>query len=1021
MNRERTLNIYCICIGVLGWFWLLTSGPNVASGTLFLFVILAILIEFAGFRFPSTDAHSLTGIVLLGAVLALGPTNGALIAAVSSFLYGILYPLLLVRTRSFSVLISRPLLRSGVRAIAILSGAMLARNLGLAAGETSWPATSLLALIPCYVLIVYLSRLLREYLQGGQNGLSTWWRSSWSLFLFGEVAPLPLAALVAAIYTTLGISYFLLCAAALLAASIAVRQAIQNLRRQRRSVAELALLNEASRSIIRSELDVDALCDLIYRQASKVVDTSSFHLGLFDAGSDTYTLMVRVQDRMRLPRLSVDLPAGDGIVGWMRKTGRALLVEDFEREMDQLPARPRYQSKRPPRSGIYVPLLNGETVIGSISVQSYRPHAFETEDMRLLSLIADQAAIAIAKARVYNAARELAVQLQAIHEVSERITAILDLDELLPSVVRLIREHFGYHPVSIYTLDADQNLTFRATSTELQAAVELPLPRLRLGQGLIGTAAQQGQPVRVADVLKDSRYISDSNTTRSEMVVPLRFGDQVIGVLDLQSEQLDHFSEDALSVMQTMADQIAVAIESARAFTAQREEAWTLNALLQVAENISHTSSLQELATTVVRITPLMLGCERCYLLTWDAEQGTLTPRAAYGLTEAQRSDFLEWPFSIERAPLLGDVLTSRTPISIEDAHERRYLCPPILEKFGGKTLLVLPLWLRGTTLGLLITDFDSPHRDFSEREMTLYLGISNQVAVALESELLAQEVASAVRMEEELQVARGVQTAVLPTNVPPIAGWDAAADWRSARMVGGDFFDYWWLDRHEQGSQQRLGFVIADVSDKGVSAAMFMMLSRSLVRAAALHGAPPAVALTRANRWITRDSESAMFVTLFYGIIEPESGLLTYCCAGHNPPMLVRNNGEITELSTPGIALGVLEDAQLNQAEITMLPGDVLVCYTDGITEGINESTEPFGTSRLMDIIRAQRTNSAAQIVTAITSSLFQFTNGAIFDDVTLLIIKRLARHEVSDLTQRVIMPAKSDGDRYADNQEIR
>lgn len=989
MNRERTLNIYCLCIGVLGWLWLLTSGPHVETGTLLLFVILAVLIELAGFRFPSTDAHSLVGIVLLSAALALGPINAALIAALSSAIYGILYPLFIVRARSFYYLVSRPLLRSSIRAIAILTAAMLISAYGLSETDAKGP-TALLILIPCYVLIVQLNRMVREYLQGGQSGLSTWWRASWSLFLFGEVAPLPLAALVAAIYSSLHISYFLMSAAALIAASIAVRQAIYNLRRQRRSVAELAMLNEASRSIIRAELDVDALCDLIYRQASKVVDTSSFHLGLFEPDGDNYTLMVRVQDRMHLPRLTVDLPSGDGIVGWMRKTGRALLVEDFEREMEQLPARPRYQSKRPPRSGIYVPLLNGETTIGSISVQSYRPHAFETEDMRLLSLIADQAAIAIAKARVYNDARELATQLQAIHAVSERITAILDLDDLLPSVVRLIREHFGYHPVSIYTLDNDHSLTFRATTTEMHDSNENSMPRIRIGQGLIGSAAQQGHPIRVADVQKDSRYIRDSTGTRSEMVVPLRFGDQIIGVLDLQSEQLDHFSESALSVMQTMADQIAVAIESARAFTSQREESWTLNALLQVAENISRSSSLQELVTTVVRITPLMLGCERCYLLTWDESQGTVTPQAAYGLTAAQREAFLDWPFSLESAPLLGDVLTTRTPISIEDAQQRSYLCPPILENFGGKALLVLPLWVRSSTLGLLVADFDSPHREFSEREMTLYLGITNQAAVALESELLAQEVASAARMEEELQVARGVQTALLPANVPPIEGWDAAADWRSARLVGGDFFDYWWL-QDKNGDSRRLGFVIADVSDKGVSAAMFMMLSRSLTRAAALDGADPAVALTRANRWIARDSDSAMFVTLFYGIIEPETGQLTYCCAGHNPPILVRSNGDISELSTPGIALGVLEDVQLNQACVTMLPGDVLVCYTDGVTEGFNETNDQFGTARLMDIIRKQRTNSAAQLVTSITTSLFQFTNGVIFDDITLLVIKRV------------------------------
>ena len=158
-----------------------------------------------------------------------------------------------------------------------------------------------------------------------------------------------------------------------------------------------------------------------------------------------------------------------GIVGWMRETGRALLVEDFATEMDQLPARPRYQSERPPRAGIYVPLIAGDTVIGSISIQSYRPRAFDADDMRLLSLIADQAAVAISKARAFIEASQRAIQLQAIHQVSERITAILDLDELLPSVVQLIQEHFGYQPVHIFTLEDDGALSFRASTFLPQA------------------------------------------------------------------------------------------------------------------------------------------------------------------------------------------------------------------------------------------------------------------------------------------------------------------------------------------------------------------------------------------------------------------------------------------------------------------------------------------------------------------------------------------------------------------------
>src|SRR6185503_7621598 len=269
--------------------------------------------------------------------------------------------------------------RSGVRAIAILLGGLLATTFGIGPSDH---LDLLVVLAPCYAVVIQLNRVVREFFQGGRTGVSTWWRSSWRAALSAEVAPLPVAALGAAIYNRLGMVYFALSGAALLASSLAVRRAALNLQRQRRSVRELALLNEVSRAIIRAELDADALCELIYREASKVVDTSSFHLGLFEPTGDRYTLMIRVQDRVRLPPLEVDLPSGDGIVGWMRETGRALLVEDFTAEMNRLPARPRYQSERPPRAGIYVPLIAGDAVIGSISIQSYRPRAFDTDDMR---------------------------------------------------------------------------------------------------------------------------------------------------------------------------------------------------------------------------------------------------------------------------------------------------------------------------------------------------------------------------------------------------------------------------------------------------------------------------------------------------------------------------------------------------------------------------------------------------------------------------------------------------------------
>jgi serine phosphatase RsbU (regulator of sigma subunit)/putative methionine-R-sulfoxide reductase with GAF domain len=1055
VSRERLLIGYALLVGAAGWLWLLlTPQPPIPAFTLILFVALALAIDTLSFRIPPSDAYSLVGIVLLTAAIALGPAPAALVAAIEGVLSGVLLTVIYRRPRTFNQLAARPLLRGGARAAGILGGAALA---SAATGRPQYdPATldpfSLLGwTIISYIGLIMLIRVGREALQGGRSGITTWWASTWKLVLSAELAPLPLALLGAAIFQTLGGFYFLLAGLALIAAAGAVRRATLNLASQRRSVRELALLNEVSRAIIRSELDVDTLCELIYREASKIVDTSSFHLGLFEGSQ--YTLVVRVQDRVRLPRLSVELAAGDGLIGWMRQTGKALLVEDFAEEMEQLPARPRYQSERPPRSGIYVPLIAGDAVIGSISVQSYTPSSFGANDLRLLSLIADQAAVAITRARAFREAKVRAVQLQAIQQVSERITAILNLEELLPSVVRLIREHFGYHPVHIFTIDADDpRIHFRASTAVGEQIEDGSTPPLVIGRGIVGHAAAQRTPILVGDVQRDERYIRDNRSTRSELAVPLRIGDQVVGVLDVQSDQVDDFNADDLFVMRTLADQIAIAIDSANTYMAQQEEAWTLNALLQLAENLGRATTVDTLIATAVRLPPLLIGAERCYLLLWGREDQVFLLAGAYGLRADLRSLLLGQPMRPDHAPLLERIRTAAATdgprlLTLDHAAANVEAWPQIIAPAGSGSLAALPLIGRAGLLGALILDDDEALLPLDSRQVNLSIGAARQVAAALESLLLAREAEAAARFEEELRVAREIQTALLPAASPQLAGWQIDATWRSARLVGGDFFDFWPLPKgqamgfgaqvpeqqrqvtelmtavgaagpvlllgperqpaagderlaehsssdasHQLPGSQALGFVIADVSDKGVPAAMFMAMSRSLVRAAALDGSPPAPAMERANRWITRDSESGMFVTLFYGLLEPETGRLRYTSAGHNPPLhYCVADGSFAELRTPGIALGVLEEIRLSEAERTLAPGDVLVCYTDGVTEAINDALEEFGVERLRGLIASHHGETATAIISAITDAVSRHGQGRPpFDDVTLLVIKR-------------------------------
>jgi serine phosphatase RsbU (regulator of sigma subunit)/putative methionine-R-sulfoxide reductase with GAF domain len=1040
VSRNRALLLYCALVGAAGWLWLALSLPYVRSGPgpLLFFVLLALLIECFGFRTPPSDPHSLAGIVIVTAAFAFSPADSALVGASEALIFGVLLPFLYNRPRSLFLLVARPFLRSGLRAFTILLGASLAD--ALAGGQPS-RTLLLVCIMASFAVVLQLGRAGREYVQGGLSGFQVWWRSTWRSSLTVEVAPLPLAALGAAIYTRLGVGYFSLAALSLVVASISVRRAALNLQMQRRSVRELALLNEVSRAIIRSELDVDALVDLIYREASKIVDTSSFHLGLFDG--DTYTLVVRVQDRVRLPRLTTTLENRDGIVGWIRETGRALLVEDFLEEMDRLPARPRYQSEHPPRSGIYVPLIAGERVIGSISIQSYRPRAFGTDDMRLLLLIADQAAVAIARARAFAEARTRSNQLQAVHAVSERVTAILSLDELLPSVVRLIREYFGYHPVHIFTAEGDPSdplFVFRASTAGPEELTPLHALRLRAGEGIVGAAAQQASPVVVNDVRDDARYINADPRTRSELAVPLRVGDHVIGVLDVQSDQLDDFTADDTFVMRTLGDQIAIAIDSANSYTAQQEEAWTLNTLLQIAENVNSAPSLDELLPTIVRLPPLLMGCQRCYCLLWDGQRDTFTPVSAYGLTRAQRAAFLGVPLPAVDSPLLAALRDERRLLVVHDARAHSEKCPPIIGSFGGGTLLALPLAVRSTLFGALLLDFEASNARFTDRQLSLFTGVASQVTSALEGALLSLEAAEASRLEQELQVAQEIQLALMPERAPFVPGWDIAGSGRPARQVGGDFYDFWTLSQRDEErmmkeevpvgaaavaqvdarptepgpaypsaalpssynlppSSFRLGFVIADVSDKGVSAAMFMTMSRSLVRAAALDGSAPALALERANRWITRDSESGMFVTLFYGVLSPEEGTLRYSCAGHNPPLLYRPaDDSFTTLHTPGIAMGVIEEVTLSQSQTTLEPGDVLVCYTDGVTEAINAEEEQFGVDRLRDVIRQEHSQGAQRILNAIYEAVDRFTSGQPpFDDITLVVLRHNEEDEAA------------------------
>jgi sigma-B regulation protein RsbU (phosphoserine phosphatase) len=248
-------------------------------------------------------------------------------------------------------------------------------------------------------------------------------------------------------------------------------------------------------------------------------------------------------------------------------------------------------------------------------------------------------------------------------------------------------------------------------------------------------------------------------------------------------------------------------------------------------------------------------------------------------------------------------------------------------------------------------------------------------------------------RKNTELAIAAEIQQSFLPDTITQIEGYEIAATSVMAKEVGGDFFDVIPLEVVPLGTG-RLGIMIADVSGKGIPAALFMALSRIVVRVnATWYASRPAAAIRDANTIIANDSRSGMFVTLFYGLLDSSSRTFTYVNAGHNPPLHYRAaDGTLSELEATGIAVGVLDDAEYVQDTVQMARGDLIVLYTDGITEAENAEHEMFDVSRLKDVIFASRALSPGETIQEILTAVKAFTGDyPQSDDITLMVVRSL------------------------------
>jgi serine phosphatase RsbU (regulator of sigma subunit) len=492
--------------------------------------------------------------------------------------------------------------------------------------------------------------------------------------------------------------------------------------------------------------------------------------------------------------------------------------------------------------------------------------------------------------------------------------------------------------------------------SELSAALD---PTLRVvdadGALLLGPAA--GEHLVSAEVVYRSQPVG--------WVEAARRADEMAGLLNLLLEQEDERKNLAQEVLDRYRE---------------------LNLLYNISEDLAASPLPEAMAGTILREAGRLIQSETGIVVLVQNE-GKLgqdfTPIAGYGP---------EFELCVEawsEGSLIRRVLSTRKAALENSIPADAYFCG---QGDAMISIMCAPLKTEKRTLGAMLLVRNTSN-GYTAGDLKLLSAVALQAAPAIEVARLYQVAIENARLERELQMARQVQADLLPAHMPRLPGWEFAAGWSPAREVSGDYYDLF------KDAGGRMGIVIADVADKGMPASLFMVFTRSAIRATLHHSPSTARGIRQVNQLMCAESSRGYFVTVFFARLDPQKGEITYVNAGHNPPILVRAaDCQVEMLTRTGMALGILEDADYEQRTIQLEPGDLLLLYTDGLTEAMNASNEQFGTERLIQLTLAYSADGPQALLAAINRAVNEFTNAAPqADDITLLAIKRVSK-EASD-----------------------
>jgi sigma-B regulation protein RsbU (phosphoserine phosphatase) len=405
-----------------------------------------------------------------------------------------------------------------------------------------------------------------------------------------------------------------------------------------------------------------------------------------------------------------------------------------------------------------------------------------------------------------------------------------------------------------------------------------------------------------------------------------------------------------------------------------------LSVLNDLARAIGASLNLQDIMQTIIHRSLRAIHAEQGVITIVDQAAGDSMKTLVR--TMVSSSSHPQYHFN---QSLLGWMYLNKKPLLVTD--------PTNDDRFRGvqwetsvRSLLCVPMIVKSKLIAVLTAYNKRQGAQFSDEDQRLLAIIAAQSAQVLENARLAEDEKALQRMREEVRLASKIQEELLPKVPPKIAGYDIAGASYSAQVVGGDYFDF------IPAEGNRLAVTLGDVSGKGLPASLLMANVQATLRGQTLLTPPANICLQRSNTLLYRSTSSDKFVTLFYGLLDPVAHTLTYANAGHDSPKLLGADGNMRRLEAGGVVLSILEHFPYEEALLTLAPGDLLVLYSDGVTEAGNTQQEFFGEPRLMEVIRQHRNAPAVEIIEHIVAAVRAHAGAADqTDDITLVVVKRL------------------------------